>query len=184
MKGKFLKRLTIFAVWTVLLGISFYTAFATKSDTAANKERLQQLQTEYSNKQLEIEAEIGSMPRNTEEDWKKIREAENNLKNMPMQPEANQLMHELSTPISEQPKENLETRIFYSRDALETQNYIALAADEKDPAILASYQKSAKIMEHKKSLLDQVEKDFKEGKGTYEEWNKRIDELMAIDPCR
>jgi len=33
-------------------------------------------------------------------------------------------------------------------------------------------------------MLDQVEKDFKAGKGTYGEWNKRIDELMAIDPCK
>ncbi|MDQ7093245.1 hypothetical protein REC12_06555 [Desulfosporosinus sp. PR] len=177
------KILSIVMISAVLFGTGSYTVLA-KSDIQAKKERLQQLKSEYSNKQRKTEAEIVAMPRNTEKDWEKIREAENNLKNMPMQLEANQIMKELSTPTSEQPKESLKTRIFYSRDDLETQNYLALAANEEDPAIKAKYMKSDKIMEHKKSLLDQVEKDFNEGKGTYEEWNKRIDELMAIDPCK
>lgn len=125
------------------------------------------------------------MPRNSEEDWEKIREAERKLKDMPMSPEADQLVRELSTPSPEQPKKDLEIRIFYSRDSLETApNYAGLAKLEKDPVNKEKYEKSAKIMEQKKLLLDQVEKDFKEGKGTFEEWNKRIDELMAIDQCR
>jgi hypothetical protein len=181
MKNKLLRILSIVGISTVLLSISAYTIFAEKS-VKAKKERLEILQKEYSDKQRKIEAEIASMPRNSEEDWKKIREAESKLKDMPMSPEANQLIRELSTPPSEQLKENLETRIFYSRLALTNQNYEGFAAQEKDPVMKAKFEIAAKIMEHKRNLLNEVEKDFKEGKGTFEELNKRIDELMKINP--
>lgn len=184
MKRK-LKILSIVAISIILLSISSISAFATKSEIELKKERLDKFQTEYRDKQRKIEAEIGSMSRNSEEDWNKIKAAERNLKNMPMSPEAEQLIRELSTPSPEQPKKDLETKIFYSRDAIETQpNYAGLAKLEENSGIKEKYEKSAKIMEQKKVLLDQVEQDFKEGKGTFEEWNKRIDELMAIDQCR
>jgi hypothetical protein len=164
-----------------LLSISAYAIFPEKS-VKVKKERLEILQKEYSDKQRKIEAEIASMPRNSEEDWGKIREAETKLKDMPMSPEADQLIRELSTLPSEQPKENLEKRIFYSRMSLTDQNYEGFAAQEKDPVMKAKYENAEKIMEYKRTLLNEVEKDFKEGNGTFDEWNKRIDELMKIDP--
>jgi hypothetical protein len=182
MKNKLLKILLIVMVSTVLLSISSYVIFAAKSEIDVKKERLEKLQTKYSDKQRKIEAEITSMPRNFEEDWKKIREAESKLKEMRMSPEADELISELSTPPSEQPKENLEKTIFYSRLVLTNQNYEGFAAQEKDPVMKAKFEMAAKIMEHKRNLLNEVEKDFKEGKGTFEELNKRIDELMKINP--
>ena len=184
MKSK-LKILSIVMVSAALLSISSYVAFAINSDLEVKKERLEKFKIEYREKQRKIEVEISAMPRNSEEDRKKIREAEGNLKNMRMSPEADQLIQELATRISEQPKKNLETRFFYSRDGLHTApNYAGYAKLEKNPVIKEKYEKSAKIMEQKKSLLNQIEKDFKEGKGTFEEWNKRLDELMAIDECK
>jgi hypothetical protein len=184
MKNKILKMLSIVTVSTVLIGISSHMIFAEKS-VDAKKKRLEILQKEYSDKQRKIEAEIVSMPRNSEEDWRKIREAESKLKDMPMSPEADQLIRELSPPISEQPRLDIETRIFYSRDILVTKDYYKfLVPQENDPVLKAKYETASKIMEYKKNLLDQVEKDFKEGKGTFEEWNRRIDELMKIDPLQ
>lgn len=37
-------------------------------------------------------------------------------------------------------------------------------------------------MEEKKNLLNQIEKDFKEGKAIIEECNKGIDELLIVNP--
>ncbi|MFZ3130730.1 MAG: hypothetical protein WA125_06405 [Desulfosporosinus sp.] len=133
-------------------------------------------------KQVKMEKELGAMPRNTEEDWEKIREAERQLKEMPMSSEADQLLRELAPPSSEQPKIDLETRIFYTRDTLVTQNYADYVKEENDPVLKEKYEKAAKVIEQKKNLLNQVEKDFKEGKATIEECNKRIDELSIIDP--
>ncbi|MBC8014454.1 MAG: hypothetical protein H7X79_01765 [Sporomusaceae bacterium] len=89
----------------------------------------------------------------------------------------------LSMKNTENSKKDFETRIFYGRDTLLTDSiYEGLAKNEKDPVKKVRYEKAAKIMEQKIILFNQVEKDFKEGRGTFEEWNKRLDELMAISP--
>jgi len=151
MKGKFSRILSIVAVSTVST-VLLVLVLITKSDTSAKKERLQQIQTEYSNKQRKIEAEIVSMPRNTEEDWGKIREVERNLKEMPMPPEADQLIRELSQPSSAQPKIDLETRIFYSRDSLGTESFF-----------MQVLQKMKKILSLKKNTRNLLKS-----------WNERI----------
>lgn len=176
------KILSIITLSAVLISFSSYAVFAKKSDIEAKKIRLQQLQTEYHNKQVKMEKELEVMPNKTEDDREKIREAERQLKEMPMSPEANQLLLELSPSSTEQPKIDLEKRFFYRRDELNNQNYTARVLEEKDPVLKKRYEKAAKVIEQSKNSLDLIEKDFKEGKATIEECNKRIDELAKIDP--
>lgn len=182
MKSKYKNKLSIAAILMIVISSGAYVIFANKSDVEVKKERLEKLETEYKDNQRKMEEEILAMPRNSEEDWKKVREAEAKLKELPMTSEANQLISQLEPSVAEKLKTDLETRIFYSRDTLISENYKDMVESENDPILKEKYKKAAKIVEQRKHLLDQVEKDFKDGKGTFEELNKRIDELMAIDP--
>lgn len=132
-KNKRINGLSAVVMLALVITSGSYVVFATKPDTQVKKQRLEQLKAEYSDKQRAAEKEILAMPRNSEEDLEKVREAENKLKEMTMTAEADKLISELAPSGDNKLKVDLETRIFYSRDTLTTENYKDIASNENDP---------------------------------------------------
>jgi len=183
MKKKLLPVIAVTMVSVSVISFSTYAAFKEKSRAEIKTEKLDILKSKQSDNQKKIEEKIHSTKRNSEDIREIVKDGERNLIEM-RKLEKDQSIDESASSGDENQKTELEKRFFYSNDILATNSYEDIAKQEKDPDVKAKYEKADKVVKYKKALLDKVEKDFYEGKGTYEEWNKRIDELMSIDPCK
>jgi peptidoglycan hydrolase CwlO-like protein len=163
------KKVIFITVFTAIIltgGIVSNKSFA---DIVTKEERLNQLQVA----EKEEKAKLETMPNQTLKEIEKKVEQGHKVKKIGL--EAGKLIEELAPPID---SKYLQGEIVALRRVMDTKFYYKTKVD--DPTYGTAYAKAVEILEMKKQILSQIEKDLKENKKSIEELTKELEELKKI----